>query len=193
MALLRYVSHPDVDQDPTVPVPRWSLSDRGRARAQTMLRQPWLTEVGRVVSSEETKALETARIVADHLDLAVEVRSTTGEVDRSSTGFIVASRHEELADRLFGEPTRSADGWERAIDAQARVAEALADLLAPTATPADPDVLVVGHGGVGTLLYCQVAGLTIDRRHDQPGQGHYWSYDRESAIALHPWCPIDDL
>ncbi|MBO9456098.1 hypothetical protein J7376_11185 [Paracoccus sp. R12_1] len=32
MAVLRYLSHPQVLIDPAVPVPRWSLSDHGRSR-----------------------------------------------------------------------------------------------------------------------------------------------------------------
>ena len=34
MPIARYLSHPQVRIDPAVPVPRWSLSERGRARAQ---------------------------------------------------------------------------------------------------------------------------------------------------------------
>ena len=52
-------------------------------------------------------------------------------------------------------------------------------------------MIVVGHGGVGTLLYCHLARLGIDRGHDQPRQGNYWSYDRRSGRVLHPWRPID--
>lgn len=190
MALLRYLSHPQVQVDPAVPVPQWSLSPTGRARVQQLTSAPWLRDVGRILSSPETKAAETASILADHLGLAVEVRSGTGEIDRSATGFVPAGRHEALADACFADPERSAGGWERAIDAQARIATALADVLAP---PVDEphDVLVVGHGGVGTLLYCQLAGLAIDRRHDQPNQGNHWSYDRVLRQVVHPWRPLD--
>ena len=50
---------------------------------------------------------------------------------------------------------------------------------------------MIGHGGVGTLLYCHLAGLPIDAVHDQPGQGHFWTYDRATALVLHPWLAID--
>ncbi len=151
---------------------------------------PWLPTVARVISSPETKAIETASIVADHLGLTVEIRHRTGEIDRSATGFVPPARHEALADALFAHPERSAGGWERAIDAQARIVDALADVVAPPVDEPD-DVLVVGHGGVGTLLYCHLAGLAIDRRHDQPNQGNYWSYDRIAGSVLHSWRPID--
>ena len=193
MAVLRYLSHPQVTVDPDVPVPRWSLSPEGRRRVEIMAEeQPWVATLGRVVSSGETKARQTARLLARRLgpDVEVEVRPETGEIDRSATGFVSPGEHEELADALFAQPEVSARGWERAVDAQARMVAALADLLDP-ATPAD--IAVVGHGGVGTLWWCHLAGLAIDRRHDQPGQGHHWALDLTTGRPIHPWRPIDRI
>lgn len=197
MSLLRYVSHAQVVQDPAVPVPRWGLSPEGRRRVEVLADQPWLATVGRILSSDETKAVETATILADRLGLTVDIRPATGETDRSATGWVPHQRHEELAARYFAEPEVSADGWERAADSQRRVVEALADVIRepsePPADPTRPDVVVVGHGGVGTLLWCHLSGAAIDRRHDQPGQGHHWAWDRASRTMLHPWRPIDEI
>lgn len=77
-------------------------------------------------------------------------------------------RHEALADRFFAEPDRSADGWETARAAQARV---LADLRRALAESRAGDTLVVGHGGVGTPILCHFAGLAPSRRHGQPAGG----------------------
>jgi broad specificity phosphatase PhoE len=188
-ALLRYLTHPEVHVDPAVPVPKWSLSARGRSRALAMLEQPWLAAVGRIVSSDETKAIETARLVAEHLQLPFEIRVGIGENDRSSLGFVAPAEFEVLANAFFAQPEQSIRGWERAVDAQRRIAQGLADLL----TPAERDVLVVGHGGVGTLWFCFLNGLAIDRCHDQPGQGHYFSVDQRTRRAEHGWRPIDAL
>ena len=188
MSHLVYVSHPNVHIDPTVPVPEWGLSAEGRRRTRLMLGHDWTASIGRVVSSPERKAIETADLIASHLGLEVEVRARSGEIDRSSTGFVPHDRHEALAGRLFGEPDLSADGWETARAAQHRIVTELADLLIDDG----PDVVVVGHGGVGTLLLCHVAGLDISREHDQPGQGHCWVLDRTTGRLLHRWRAIDD-
>ena len=152
-----------------------------------MLAQPWVTDVGRIVSSAERKALDTAGLLAEQLGLPVEVRPDTGEIDRSAAGFLPPEEFEAVADACFAEPMVSARGWERAVDAQARVAASLADLL----TGSGPDVVVVGHGGVGTFWYCHLAGLPIERRLDQPGQGHYFTV--EDGRPRHHWRPIDQL
>lgn len=184
-----YVSHPEVAVDPAVPVPQWSLNNVGRERAHDMLGQPWLAQVATIGASPETKALETANVVSDHLGIQVHLVENSHEIDRSATGFVSHDRHEVLADRLFAEPTVSADGWERAIDAQQRMVECFASFL----EPGQPTQVVVGHGGVGTLLLCDLLGIEIDRSHDQPGQGHYWAFDTDRQRVIHRWRRIDDI
>jgi broad specificity phosphatase PhoE len=49
---------------------------------------------------------------------------------------------------------------------------------------------IVAHGGVGTLLLCKLLGEPIDRRRDQPFQGHVFAFQRESGRVLFPWRPI---
>jgi broad specificity phosphatase PhoE len=134
VAVVRYITHPDVVVDPATPVSEWRLSDRGRDRLTTMLMRPWVDGICRVVSSEERKALETVVMLADHLGVTAEVRPSTGEVDRSSTGFVPADEHERLADECFAHPELSAAGWERALDAQLRIVAALDDLVASMAS-----------------------------------------------------------
>ncbi len=187
MSRFYYVSHPEVAVDPEVPVPQWGLSDVGRRRAHAMLDQPWLPHVTSIGSSPETKALEMARVLGDHLAIEVVVINNSHEIDRSATGFVTHDRHEALADQLFAEPAASADGWERAIDAQQRIAGATARFLQPS----EENHLVVGHGGVGTLLLTRLLGVDISRSHDQPGQGHYWAFDCERQRVVHSWRPID--
>ncbi len=190
MSILRYITHPNVEIDAGTPVPMWGLSALGRRRALAMLDQRWVGSIGCIISSSETKALETADLIASRLGFPVEVRPSSGEIDRSSTGFVEPERHELLADRFFAEPESSMEGWERAVDAQRRIVEVLRDVV--EARAGRDDVAVVGHGAVGTLLMCHLAGLTISRYHDQPGQGHFWSYDRSDRRLLHGWRSIDD-
>jgi broad specificity phosphatase PhoE len=188
MALLRYLTHPEVGVDPSLSIERWSLSDTGVARATAATSQPWMGEVERIVTSDETKARQTADILGAHLGVPVEARPRLGEHDRSSTGYLPPERFEPTVDRFFSAPTESIGGWERAVDAQRRIVEGLADLLE---LPAARSTVVVGHGGVGTLWYCSLTRQPIDRAFDQPGQGHYFTVDVGTRSVLHPWLPID--
>jgi broad specificity phosphatase PhoE len=60
MGILRFVTHPQVRISADIPVPLWGLSDVGRTRAYQLSTQPWLATTTRLISSAETKALETA-------------------------------------------------------------------------------------------------------------------------------------
>src|SRR4051794_24917389 len=115
MKTLRYVTHPNVAVDPAGPIERWGLSEVGVERARAMLTQPWVAAVERVVTSDETKAVQTAELLAAHLGLDVEVRTAIGENDRSATGYLPTATFEAMADRFFAQPDVSADGWERAV------------------------------------------------------------------------------
>ena len=156
-----------------------------------MLAQPWIGALRRVVSSDETKARETAAAIALQTGLDVEVRAATGELDRRAAGFLPPDEFERVADACFANPTERIRGWEAAADAQVRMVGALADLFADELGDLADDVAVVGHGGVGTLWWCHLAGEAIARRWDQPGQGHWFSVDRVSRRPLHHWVAFD--
>ena len=187
MANLHYVSHPEVVIDPDVPVPEWHLSPEGRRRAGLLAGATWVSRLERIITSEERKAIETGEILAAAARLEIEIRPETNEIDRSSTGYLPHEEHDAQADRLFASPWDSARGWERAVDAQHRMVESLADVL-----HGDADVAVVGHGGVGTLLWCHLAGVTIARRHDQLYGGHVYAFDLVSRVVDGPWRPFEE-
>jgi broad specificity phosphatase PhoE len=187
---LVYVTHPQVCIDPAVPVPDWGLSEVGRGRAEAACRQRWLTDVTRIVASTERKAMETADILARSRGIAVEVREDLQENDRSSTGFLPPAEFERVADSFFACPTESIRGWERAVDAQARIARRVDGILAEPRAPGA--LCLVGHGGVGTLLFCHLSGLSIERKYDQPaGGGCYFTFDIAARRVLHGWRSID--
>jgi broad specificity phosphatase PhoE len=96
-----YLTHPQVDIEPARQVPLWRLSALGRSRVEAMRANSWLESLGRVVSSAETKAVETAAILAAHLGIPVEVEEDMGENDRSSTGFIEPAEFDAAADCFF--------------------------------------------------------------------------------------------
>ena len=177
------ITHPEVAVDPSVPVAQWGLSAAGRARLAHLLAQPWVPSLTRVVSSTETKALQTAHALAQASRLPVDTDAELGENDRSATGYLPPAEFEALADEFFAHPDASVRGWEPARQAQQRIIAAVARAV----LGAEGDVAVVAHGAVGTLLLCDLLGVSIDRRHDQPGQGSYFRYDAVTRRPAHGW------
>lgn len=178
MATCMYLTHPNVDIDPAVPVTNWDLSDVGIARLRKGLRQPWLVSVDHVITSTEKKALETGRLIANHLGIDSWAVDGLHENDRSSTGYLPPEEFEKVADEFFERPAVSIRGWERALDAQNRVVTAVKRALAEL--PDTASVLFAGHGGVGSLLRCHLMDAGITRNFDQPaGGGCYFFFDPE--------------
>ena len=180
------ITHPNVVISRDVPVPRWPLSELGRQRMRAGLAQPWVREVTSVYCSTEQKAIDGADILSAHLGIGFEKVEELVENDRSATGFLPPDEFERVADQFFGAPEKSVRGWERAVDAQARIVRAVQMIFETDKTAGA--IAIVSHGAVGTLLYCHLAGEPIARRWDQPpnGGGNFYGFTL-SPRAVHSW------
>ncbi len=187
MGIAYFITHPEVVVDAAVAVPRWHLSDRGIQRMRTFAASPQMRGLTQVWASTETKAIEAAGLLAGRFSLPVSVHPGLNENDRSATGFLPPPEFEAVADAFFATPHASVRGWERAVDAQARVANAIDEILS---RPHTGNVAFVAHGGVGTLLLCKYLEAPISREADQPFQGHYWAFEIDTRGVLHPWHPV---
>ena len=186
-----YITHPQVTINPEIAVPRWGLSEVGQARAKEAAGRPWAAMLSRIISSDETKAIETAEALAKAAGLPVEIVDGMHENDRSSTGFLPPAAFEAAADWFFAHPDESFHGWERARDAHARIVRAVEAVLA-SHDPRRP-IAFVGHGGVGTLLKCHLQGRPIARAGDQPGGGgNLFAFDLANRAVSCDWTAIED-
>ncbi|MFK7791934.1 MAG: histidine phosphatase family protein [Devosiaceae bacterium] len=187
----RYLSHPEVEIDFNKKVQNWSLSDRGRARTKALARSKALLGTTRVITSAETKAIETATPLASALGCDVEISEAMHENDRSATGALPPDEFEQVADQFFAQPHASVRGWETAIAAQKRI---VGEVNACLDDHKEGDVLFVGHGGVGTLLYCALLNLPISRAHDQkPGGGCFYPFEIGTMRPQRAWQPMEAL
>lgn len=186
-----YLTHPQVRIDPDVPVPQWGLSDVGLDRTALVATRAWVRNLGRIISSGEVKAIETAEILAKAAGIIPELVEAMHENDRSSTGFLPPPAFEAAADWFFAHPLDSFHGWERAVDAQSRIVKAVDAVLAEH-DPAIP-IAFIGHGGVGTLLKCHLSGQTISRSTDQPpGGGNLFCFTLADRRISCDWTAMED-
>lgn len=184
-----YITHPQVTIDPAVPVPDWGLSERGRERARLAAACGWARRLDRLVASTERKAIETAEILSAGR-LQVETDPMMGENDRSATGFLRPDAFEAAADEFFAHPMQSFRGWERAVDAQARIVAAVERVL--DRHDQETPIAFIGHGGVGTLLKCHLAGRPTARDGDQPaGGGNLFAFRLADRAVTCDWTPME--
>jgi len=196
VVLTLYVTHPEVVIDPDVPMPHWGLSTVGRARAEAFAARRLLPVGTEIFSSTEQKALDLAEILAAPIGARISSSDALCENDRSSTGFLAGEAFTEAVRQLFGTPEQSYRGWERAIDAQRRIVFAVKTALGKV--PAEAPVVFCGHGCVGTLLKCALAGRPIALAEDQrlmgaPGGGNVFAFDRDAFTLISDWVAIEDF
>lgn len=192
MRNIHFITHPEVVIDPAVPVPDWPLSPEGMRRMGLALQRPWLSRVRAIFSSAERKAKDAAYLMAKHFQLSPVVMTELGENDRSATGYLPKAEFETVADAFFARPHDAVRGWERAVDAQLRIIGAVERVA--SLAPAQGDIAIISHGGVGALLLCHLRGDPISRDADQPGGGggNVFSFDAESLRLKSGWRRIEE-
>lgn len=185
---LIYISHPETEADAEVPVAQWPLAGQGISRAITLSRRNWPGKAWRAIASGEAKAQQTAKIL---FPSGFETWNELGEIDRSATGWLEAEDHAEQMRLFYEEPHESARGWERAVDARARMEAAVRRIWM-----AGRDTVLVGHGTVGTLLWSALLKSGIDQRHHQSSNGQGWmaeSFGPGAWRPIHGWRPFEAL
>ena len=192
MAIIHFITHPEVMIDPAIAVPDWPLSPLGTRRMRLALERPWLVSVQAIFSSAERKARDAADLMGERLRRVPVIVEGLGENDRSATGYLPRVQFEAMADRFFAHPEASVRGWERAADAQRRIIDAVERAL--SVAPAEGGIAIVSHGCVGALLLCHLKGVPINRREDQPGDGggNVYSFDAVSRRLISGWRRIED-
>jgi len=188
---LLFLTHPQVAIDPAIPVPDWTLSEVGTERMVRFAANPMLARVMAIYSSGERKAVDTARILSEHLGVPFNMVAALHENDRSATGYLPPEQFEAVADRFFAEPETSVLGWERAVDAQGRIVGCIHGIVERDTTPGD--IVIAAHGGVGALMLAHLLQKPISRRFDQPGSGggNFFTCRRAVLELLHAWHSID--
>lgn len=156
-----------------------------------LARQPWLYGVKAIYSSDEQKAVDGGTILSEITGAPHSIRPELGENDRDATGYLPPPEFETAVAAFFGRPLESYRGWERAVDAQARTIETIADICQHTDD--DGAIAIVAHGGVGALLLCHLQGGPISIDASQPGRngGNYLHFEMPDWRLIEGWRPID--
>jgi broad specificity phosphatase PhoE len=128
------------------------LSPEGEEAARRFAQSLAAPVHSAIYSSAETKAVQTARLVAEEWSVAVRIEADLREVEGRSWASS-RTEYERIASRyLQGE---AVDGWEERTKAQRRIAAAVQKLM-----DSGQDALVVSHGLV--LVLCLAWLLRVD-------------------------------
>ena len=142
---------------PNLPAKEWRLSAIGRRRCIRLAERLRSHSPQVVVSSTEPKALETAQIVGELLDIPVETRERLHEHERPDVQFFEdRAEFEARVARFFAEPDRLVLGRETADQAHIRFSRAVENAVE---THPSKTVAISTHGTVMTLLVTRANDL----------------------------------
>src|SRR5579859_6356919 len=124
MTSLYYITHPDVDIHPNIPVDQWLVSDEGWKHVDHLIKSPSWKDINVIYSSQEPKALRVAEDIESriqHLRMPNRLGySGLGEINRSSTGYLLPEEYQKATEEFYSHPNESYKGWETAIQATER-------------------------------------------------------------------------
>lgn len=132
-----------------VPAEKWELSDEGRAACKPLAEVVRPHDPAVIVTSEERKAMETGRLVADALGKPTETTSGLHEHDRSNVPMMRSSEFLSALAMFFKESNRLVLGRETADEAAGRFDRAIQAVLA---RHPEGNIAVVTHGTVLALF-----------------------------------------
>jgi probable phosphoglycerate mutase len=152
------------------------LNDRGRTQARELADALSAEPIAAVYASDLRRASETASIVADRLDVPLELRHELREVD---VGEFTGLTSDDIAARWPEAQQRYEDrgyGWLEGESLDEMTSRVRAVLLEIARAHPDETVLVVGHGGTVRAVLAHVDGLhvTAHRRVVDPASNCSW-------------------
>jgi broad specificity phosphatase PhoE len=157
MSYLVLIKHALPNIDPQRPASEWTLSLKGQVASQALAAHldEWPPAV--VVASEEPKASETGRLLAEARKLPFVTAPGLHEQDRSQEPFEPDPDHfsQHIA-HFFANPDEHVYGAESADDAYERFSAAVAGIMEQHT---GQNVAIVAHGTVISLFASRRAGL----------------------------------
>jgi broad specificity phosphatase PhoE len=148
MRKLILVKHCPPEVVPDVPPERWHLSAKGRDLAAPLADALRDHAPAVVVSSEEPKAVETAQLIAERLNIPWHTAPGLHEHDRSNVPHMRSGEFISMMELFFRKPGELVLGRETADQARSRFESAVQRVLDEHP---DGNVVVVSHGTVIAL------------------------------------------
>ena len=140
---------------PGKPSEEWKLSDKGRESCEPLAAVVREFQPGVIVTSQEPKAAETGKIVAEKLGIPVESAPGLHEHDRTNVPHMRSGEFISHVELLFRRPDERVLGRESADEALTRFEEAIDGVMEKHP---DGNVAIVSHGTVIALFVAEYGG-----------------------------------
>lgn len=157
MSMLVLIRHSVTKIDRNTPSRDWPLTPAGLDLCVPLAEKLSDYGIDTLITSTETKAIETGKVVSAVLNVPVQSAAGLHEHERSGTGFIEkAEDFDSLVARFFTEASELVWGNETADEAYARFSQSVESIVS---SHSGANVGIVSHGTVMSLFVSHVCGL----------------------------------
>jgi len=173
-------SLPNINE--SVPAREWDLSEEGRQRAKKLVEKLLEYHPEIIVSSDESKAQQTAKIIGEGLGLKYFVKKDLHEHDRRRVPFLDKDEFQSLIQEFFVKTDTLVFGNETANQALARFRDAVDSVLEFSDAKT---ILIVAHGTVISLFVSWLTGRPGYSFWKDLGLPSFVVLDLQSKTLLH--------
>ncbi|MFW9909487.1 MAG: histidine phosphatase family protein [Candidatus Thorarchaeota archaeon] len=153
--------HAETMLELSIPTRNWALSEAGMASARAVAESGVFDNVSSIYSSTECKAIETARPIAERLNLDINTDSRLDELNRGTGSTDSFTNYHSLVEQILSFPPILVVGWEDPSLALKRFQSAIEDISKKESRRA----LVVSHGIVITLFFSHLLSIRASAFH----------------------------
>ena len=178
LILVRH-SVPEMEQDR--PANTWRLSSEGQVRARRLAEQLQSFAPEVILTSQESKAQETAAILASQLQLDIQTAPDLHEHDLSNIQFLYHDMFQDSVREFFQKPDTLVFGGETANQAYTRFYRAVHAILGQHR---DKTVVIVSHGTVISLFVSRLTGSSDLEIWDRLGLPSFVAIDLHSSTVI---------
>ncbi len=140
-----FIRHSKTQATPDIPITLWNLTEEGTQKAKALATNPITKNLDVIYASLQTKALETALILAKPNNIPIKTNPDLTEVTSFTREFLGDSYKQAVADLYSGKISRIAHG-ETASEALSRFEDALNEVAESENTK--ENIGIVSHGNI---------------------------------------------
>lgn len=179
------VRHSKTKFDLNIPIPLWYLTDEGKEKAQELFSNNNFPKVDLVYSSLQTKAVETALILAKSQTIPLKTDAELTEVS-SFTREVFTNGYEEMVDSYYEGKVERLSGGETITEALDRFEKTL-NRISETEKGKE-NIAIVTHGNILAFLTSKYNSTKTARAlHDFIQMPDYSVIDWETKKFLKYW------
>lgn len=148
-----FLRHAETRVDKTLPVSKWTLSKNGMKQAQELAKRDVFDDVDIIISSDEEKAYQTAKTIAEKLGKSIVRIPELNEIDRDKGGFLGKEEFDETVKFCLTNLDKSIRNWETANSALERFSKKIEEI---DSRFENKKILIVSHGCVINLYFAKI-------------------------------------